>query len=824
MDPNDDRPKKIYLFIFLLCTLYNISISQSYYNNISRFQRNFDTQHIKLNLSFNLEDKSVTGEATLTIVPLDDNFHQCAFHAADMEIRNIWLNDSIHVDFEADSDIVRIQLAEQYTRNDTLDIKISYFTIPERGIYFNEPTTEIPFQIFSHSEPVDARYWFPCYDEPDDKLTSEVIVHVDSQYVALSNGRLVSHKYEHPSGKAIYHWHQNKPHVTYLISIVVGDYTIIEDRYKDIPLHYYVYKENSNDALLCFEKTPNMMAIFEKFYGMKYPWNKYSQIIVHDYVSRGMEHTSATTLTDDIIHDKRTYIDINNDGLIAHELSHQWFGNLVTCESWDHIWLNEGFATFSEILYAEQANGSEYGQYEVIQQQQFYLEMESPNFCQPIIYRDYLHPEDMFNHISYHKASLVLYMLRHVIGDSLFYKGLQDYLNAYSYETVTSIDFIKIMEQTVGDSLDWFFSQWLESGGYPQFNVEYEWYSGTNQVEVRVDQIQKDTTGMVPIFQMPVDFEIVTNNETIRETRWVRSKCDTFCFSATSRPKMLRFDRENVIIKSLKFIKTQDECIYQLLHDNQIWARFEAIDQLSKNTLDTLSTIQALGNCLIHDSFWAVRDKAATALAMFPGDKSKTALITGCSDENSEVRSTSVRTLSNYYDPALFTLFKKLAFSDSSYFVQHDALNAMIQYPDSLNFEYLVNFLNEKSFNDMVSTAAFECLREMKDKRALPIAQTYAADPLTFFFRRYSALRLIEEIGIGDPETEQLLIELLYDHDEKIRRKVIQILSNFTSPKTIKALKALDKKELSDGLRRRLHYAIEKIENKGFTDSPLNHE
>jgi HEAT repeat protein len=287
---------------------------------------------------------------------------------------------------------------------------------------------------------------------------------------------------------------------------------------------------------------------------------------------------------------------------------------------------------------------------------------------------------------------------------------------------------------------------------------------------------------------------------------------------------MLRFDKENVVLKSLTFIKTQDECIYQLLHDDQIWARLDAIEQLKVNTIDTSSTIQALCNCLYYDSYWSVREKAAATLDMFPGEKPKIALIAGCSDENSGVRSTCIRTLSNYDDPSLFPVFKKLASSDSSYFVQHDALNAMIHYPDSLNFEYLVHFVNQESFNDMVSTAAFECLRELKDKRALPIAQAYAADSLAFFFRRYSALRLIEEIGIGDPVVEQLLIELLYDHDEKIRRKVIQILSNFTSSKTLNALKEYDKQELSDGVRRRLHYAIEKIENNGLDDFPLNHE
>ncbi|MBD3288397.1 hypothetical protein GF337_06295 [candidate division KSB1 bacterium] len=815
-------------FSFLLIIAINAAVNTYLiYGNPLRWQRNYDIQHIKLNLAFDRHNKSITGEATLTIVPLKENFRDCIFHAADMEIREIQLNESMDVDFEADSEIVRIELPKEFSLQDTLDIRISYFTIPERGIYFNLPTSEdpkIPFQIFSHSEPIDARYWFPCYDQPDDKLTSEVIVTVDSQFTVLSNGKLVSKKINQKTGEVTFHWYQDQPHVTYLISFVIGEYEVIHDQFRDIPLQYYIYKKNPGDALICFEKTPVMISIFEKLYGMKYPWNKYAQVVVYDYVSRGMEHTTATTLTDKIIHDRRTYIDINNDGLIAHELAHQWFGNLVTCESWKHIWLNEGFATFSEILYEEQARGAEYGQYEVILQQQFYMEMESTDFYQPVIYDMYLHPEDMFNHVAYHKASLVLHMLRHVIGDSLFYRGLQDYLRTHSFQSVESIDFIKIMEQTTGDSLSWFFDQWLNKGGYPQFNVEYEWQTQSNLVELRVRQTQSDSTGMVPVFKLPVDFEIVTRNEVIKETRWTRSRSDTFHFQVTAQPKMVRFDKQNAILKYLTFIKTQDESIYQLLHDDQISARLDAIDQLQKNTIDTTATIEALGFCLKNDSFWAVRERAAAALDIFPDDKSKIALIAGCADTNSKVRTTSIRNLMNYDDPSLFPVFRQLVASDSSYFVRCEALYAMIDYPDSLSFEFLMDFVNQDSFNDMVSTAAFECLRELKDKRALPIARSYAADSLAAFYRRYSALRLIEEIGINDPQVEVLLIGLLNDYDEKIKRKVIQILSNFKTPKTLKALKKFDKQELSDGVRRRLRYAIQKIEDSRGEHVPVDHE
>ena len=802
------------LILAYLILLFYISLSNARILT-SLNKRNYDTQHIKLVLNFNEQEKSLTGSTTLTIVPLENNFNRCVFHAKEMDITAIHLNNSQPLKFLADSEVVLITFPKTYTTQDTLNIAIYYYTVPIKGIYFNTPTEknpQIPYQIFSHSEPIDARYWFPCYDTPEDKLTSEVVATVKNRYFLLSNGSLLNVHENIDNHTKTFHWFQDKPHVTYLISVVAGEYEQVSAKYKNIPLQYYVYKNRIKQAPNSFSLTPKMLDVFSQKFDYPYPWNKYAQIIVSNYKSRGMEHTSATTLVDNIIHDKRAHLDISNNNLIAHELAHQWFGNLVTCKDWPHLWLNEGFATYAEVIFTDANDGAEAAQYNVILQQQFYLEMAALEFQQPVVYENYIHPEEMFNHLSYQKASLVLHMLRDIIGDELFFKSLANYLNKFAFKSIETIDFINVVHETTGKDLNWFFNQWLYEEGHPEFVVNYEWLPDSNLVILEVKQVQQDSLSSATIFQIPVEIEIVTKNKKLLETKMIRFPKETFYFQVDSKPLMIRFDKNNIILKSLKFIKTQDECIFQLLNDENLWGRLNAITQLQENTVDTTATIEALKTTLLHDSFWAVRREAAYALELFYKDQLKDIFISGCTDPNPKVKSACVQILGCYESRELSSFFKNIATSDSSYWVVTEALYALYKTPDSLSFEFINSFINMESYNDMIQTAAFEGLREIKDKRSIPIALKFAKNTYQAFSKRYSALRLVEDIGIGNNTVEQFLIELLNDPDERIKRKVVQILGDFKTRSALSALKQLEKTELSDSVRRRVISSIKKIE------------
>lgn len=801
--------------IFFLIT-FNTTTQASYKPAV---QRNYDTQHIKLDLNIDQRQQSISGTAAITLVPLTDSISTVEFHARDLEIRDVFLTDGRGLTFTADSATIAIALPARLGSEDTITIVISYFAKPADGLYFNTPTEDnpkTPSQIYSHSEPICARYWFPCYDEPDDKLTSEIIATVADNFFLLSNGKLLSVNHNRKKHTKTFHWLQSKPHSAYLISIVAGEYSELLDNYNNLPLSYYVYKDQVTIASNSFAKTPKMIKFFEDKFGYQYPWNKYAQIVIADYQAAGMEHTSATSLYDRTIHDDRAHLDLSSDDLVAHELAHQWFGNLVTCKDWSHIWLNEGFATYSEILFKEDDSGVEEAQYAIYQDQKFYFEMVDPKFHQPIVYENFLHPEDMFNHIEYQKAGLVLHTLRSMIGDSLFFASIKTYLHRFAFQSVVTSDFQSLVEEISGQELDWFFDQWFYQGGHPKFVILSKWLPENREIHLYVRQIQEDSLGLVPkVFQMPVEVEIIGDTKRVNEIIFLKAREDTFKFSFKSRPRLIRFDKNNLILKELNFIKSQDEWIYQLLHDQHVAARLQALEQLEKATFDTLATVLALEKCLATDPFWAVRKEAAYQLVDYidyDNAESKPVLITACQDPHSQVRMAAVVTLSYYYDRELIPLFRKIAQNDSSYKVAAEALYALSNMPDDSSFEFFSNFVDLESHNDVIRTAAFHCLRQLKDERAIPIAIRFAVDQNQVEYIRINALSILKEIGTDHQQVESALISLLLGKNNFVKKKAIDILGQFKTKNSLEALKKLEQEALPDDVRRRLRISIEKIE------------
>jgi len=819
MNSPDSKLSKIFIAfaMALFLTLHIPHSNSSFAQYKLSFKRNYDSQHIKLKLDINQEEKSITGEAAITLVPLVDDFESFKLHAKDLQIKQVFLNAKLSVSFYADSETIMIHLPYRFTRADTLVITIHYFIKPTSGIHFNEPTAEkpnTPFQVYSHSEPISARRWFPCYDEPDDKVTSEVIATVPENYFLLSNGRLISVSHDQKRQRKTFHWFQDQPHSNYLISFTAGEYVEVTEDCDGIPLQYYVYPKDLKNVPNSFGKTPKMMRYFQDRFGFKYPWDKYAQIVVAEYHAGGMEHTSATTLNDRTIHDHRAHLDMSSDDLVAHELAHQWFGNLVTCKNWSHIWLNEGFATYAEILFKEHDQGQPEAQFAIYNDQNFYLELLDANFHQPIIPDAFLHPEDLFTHITYQKAGLVLHMLRHTIGDSLFFESLTTYLHRFAFQCAESSDFQNIVEHVSGQNLGWFFDQWLYRGGHPQFNVSYRWLPDKKQVILVVQQTQEDSLCQVPLaFRMPVEIEITGISNQIGKSILIDSREDTFQFAFDERPLLVRFDKNNVILKEVKFFKCQDEWIYQLLHDDHVVARLNALKQLERVTFDTLETIIALEKVLREDPFWAVRKEAAYLLMDYHRQETKAVLAEACRDSHPKVRIAAILALGYSRNIKYNPLFRAIARSDSSYRVVAEAIYALSSVPDDSSFEFLSKFVAVESHYDVIRTAAFHSLGQIRDDRAIPIAMRFAADGNQPSAIRLNALSMMREIGIGNEEVESSMIDLLSDDNYLIKKKAIDMLGSFKTEQSLRALKNLQESTLPDDVRRRLRISIQKIEH-----------
>ncbi|MFZ5515838.1 MAG: M1 family aminopeptidase [Candidatus Zhuqueibacterota bacterium] len=805
-------------FQFLLFLIFVLS----HVHPVFSFERNYDTQHIKLQLTFQLPEKLLSGKATLTIVPLESKLTTIKLHAKQLDILSILLNEADSLSFTTDLDVLQITLPRAYSTSEKITISIHYTCQPSSGLHFNAPNAEdpdCPVQIYSHSEPIAARTWFPCYDAPDDKVTSEIVATVPDSFFLLSNGRLVSTRHNAHRRKRIYHWLQDKPHSSYLISLVAGEYVEIADRYKSLPLFYYVYPGQEHIAANTFENTPKMIGIFERLFGHPFPWNKYAQIIIHNYQAAGMEHTGATSLYDKTIHDDRAHLDQDSDDLVSHELAHQWFGNLVTCSDWPHVWLNEGFATYAEILYKEFSGSPDEADYAVFKDQKLYLEMADPKFHQPIFFESYHHPEEMFNAIEYQKAGQVLHMLRYVVGDSVFFASLKNYLSQFAFGTATTADFIHCVEQTAHSDLEWFFDQWIFKGGHPIFSLKTNWDGSTGQFQLFVEQTQQDSLGLVPlVFTMPVTIELADSAGRLQQTILVDSRRDTFSFQLNNKPTLVLFDSDNRILKEVTFYKTQQEWIYQLQHHDHVAARLSALQHLPEATFDTSATAQALERCIGSDPFWAVRKEAAYLFIEFNRPSSKIALEAACHDPDARVRAAAVMALGTFNDKKYLPFFRKIARTDSSYTVVANAIYALSHVFDEQSFDFFAQFIDMDSDDDAIRSAAFHALQQLRDERAVPIAVRFAQDSTQSSYRRFSALSLLNDCGIGNARAEQLLIELLAEDDLHLKKKAITILGSFKTEKALNALQSLQSASLPEDIQRRLRISIQKIERTARTN------
>jgi aminopeptidase N len=323
--------------------------------------RAVDVQHVKLELSVNHEKRILNGSVQVEFVPLASNVTRLEFDAVDLDIMSVKLSGQ-PVDFENTGQKVIVRLNKALKSSESASVTIEYSGRPRRGLYFVGPDKAYPnrpYQAWTQGEDSDSRYWFPCYDYPNDRATSEMIIAVPQKYTAISNGILLETKEEKAKGTRTFHWKQDIPHSSYLTSLVVGEYSIIREKVEDVELSYYVPKGREEDAKRSFAKTPEMIRYFGEYFGVKYPYPKYAQVVVSDFIFGGMENISATTLTENTLHDKRAHLDFTSDDLVSHELAHQWWGDLITCRDWSHAWLNEGFATYCETLFKEHDLGKD---------------------------------------------------------------------------------------------------------------------------------------------------------------------------------------------------------------------------------------------------------------------------------------------------------------------------------------------------------------------------------------------------------------------------------------------------------------------------------
>ncbi len=653
--------------------------------------REIDLLHQGIDMSVDLEARTILGTTWLRFTPIRET-DRVTLNAGEMEIRACRLlgpgeepggpsraertapPTGVRLTWETDADTIAISLGRAFAAGETATIAIDYAASPRRGLYFRDPVQGSPNKarsVFSQGETETNHYWFPSRDFPDDRASSEVIVTVRRPYRAISNGDLIAVR-ENADGTRTFHWSEKVPHTNYLTSLVVGDYEEVSlpvdtASMSKAPLFAYGYPGDRERLLFSLRKTGEMIAFFERVTGQPYPYERYAQTVVTRFVVGGMENIGATTLNEWTLHAERHEPVWTSDPLVAHEAAHQWFGDWLTCRNWPHIWLNEGFATFFEHLFAEEDLGKDELRRKRLQAVDSYLEAAA-RFRRALVVHNWDAGEEPFDggH-AYTKGALVLHLLRAALGDDAFFAGIRAYVARHGGGLVETADFRRAMEDAIGRDLGLFFRQWVESPGHPELSVGAKWDRDDGLLSVKVEQTQQDD-GKTPLFHLPLDVMVVPAEGAARATTHrfeVTKRSETFHIPLGAKPRFVVIDPEASVLGALSVSAPHAEWRRALREAPTVAARARAARALAADGAGP-EDVDSLASALRADAFWWVRAEAAKALAKTPGERSEEALVAALGDGDARVRLEAIDALAAHPSDRLARALLATMRSDTS--------------------------------------------------------------------------------------------------------------------------------------------------------------
>ena len=661
-----------------------------------------------------MDKKAFWGTNTITLTPLKDDFRECVLDAEELTVDSVKAPDGASLEFEQTNRHLIVRLPDAYNYGEEIHFTVIYHaTDPKHGLFFDEVRPSNPRMVSTISWPEYAHHWVPCYDYPNDKVTHEFIITVKDMLKVLGNGRLVRVVEDKQNGTKTFHWSQELPHSTYLFLLAIGPFAVIEDSLGPLPVNYWVYEKDVEDAKWIFKKTPYMIEFFNKIYGYEYPWAKYDQVI-SPRMGGGAENTTATLLGQGVIHDKRAEQDFSWEKTIAHEVAHQWWGDLITLRSWEHTWLNESFGTYSDYLYTRYDRGEDEGAYDLLRKKNQYLREANTRYMRPIVFDRYDRPQQNFDSHTYPKGAVVLHMLRFILGDKPFFRTLKHFLHKHEFQAVDTHDFMVAIKEVTGQNMDWFFEQYIFKPGHPIFDISYTWDEASQKVKLKVRQVQ-DTSKGIPIYKIPVIIGIHTPREKFSEKVWIEQREHVFEFDVKEKPLLVRFDEGNYLLKEWTFVKSLDELLYQLKHDDVI-GRSWAASELNQYK-DDPRVVEELVESARGDDFWAVRQSVVLALGKIKREEDIEFFKEKCEDENSKVRVSTLQILGDYGNPELVRFFKDRFEKDDSYLAQAEALRSIGKCGDRSQLPFLEEKEKMSSPRNVIKNAAEFAAQTIKRKQ-----------------------------------------------------------------------------------------------------------
>ncbi len=693
-----------------------------------------DLVHTRLDARFDYSKSWMNGKVWITLKPHFYATDSLTLDAKGMDIHKVALVKGAamkELRYKYDGWQLRISLDKTYKGGEAYTIYIDYTAKPNdvkvkgsaaisnaKGLYFINPKGEEkdkPTQIWTQGETEATSVWCPTIDKPNQKTTDEIYMTVPNKYVTLSNGKLVSQK-KNADGTRTDYWKMDLPHSPYLFFMGVGDYAIIKDNWKGKEVSYYVEKEFAPVARKIFGLTPEMINFYSTITGVDFPWAKYSQITGRDYVSGAMENTTATLHSDNAQQDARELTDGNRwESVIAHELFHQWFGDYVTTESWSNITLNESFADYSETLWDTYKYGKDAGDEHIYDNRQSYLASPA-NAKKDLVRFYYADKEDVFDQVSYPKGGAILHMLNNYVGDDAFFKSLNLYLTSNKFKSAEAQNLRLAFEEVTGRDLNWFWNQWYYGSGHPKLDINYSYDEATKKEMVIVNQTQGEK-----IFKLPLAIDVYSGGNKTRYPVWARNKVDTFYFDAASKPELVNFDGDKILLTEKKENKTLDEYIYQYKYAGNYVDRREAVDFASRKQ-DDPKAVELLTTAL-KDKYVGIRSFTLSKLDLKKDNVKqaveRTLVDLANNDEKRAIKAAAIARLGFYKKTEYIPLFKANV-DDSSYTLSGNALDALSQV-DSLDALTIAKRLSALSPKGRLSSVATSIIIKSGDESSADV-------------------------------------------------------------------------------------------------------
>jgi aminopeptidase N len=662
------------------------------------YRRVNDLIHTKLELKFDWEEESVIGQAFLTLAPLFYPTDSVVLDAKDFDISAIKLEGTNKtLDFAYDGNQITVQLDKVYKKEETYTLSITYIAHPaatggsaaiqsDQGLFFIDPRNEDPEkpeQIWTQGETEWNSRWFPTVDKPNERCTQEITLTVADRFKTLSNGLLMSST-KNADGSRTDYWKMDQPHAPYLFMLAVGEFAVVEEEWEGIPVTYYVEPEFESSAKDIFGHTPEMLSFFSDKLGLKYPWPKYAQIVVRDYVSGAMENTSAVIFGEFVQKESRELIDNHNDKIVAHEMFHHWFGDYVTCESWANLTMNEGFANYSEYLWMEHKYGRDAADFHMLEEWGGYFG-SAQNDVHPLINFEHLDKEDMFDAHSYNKGGAVLHMLRKYVGDDAFFASLNKYLTDNAYQAVEVHNLRLAFEAVTGQDLNWFFNQWYLSQGHPELTLNYDYDEEEKMAVLSIEQTQ-DPENNPAIFQIPTTVDVyMASGEKKSYPIWVNERNQEFRFPSAEKPSLINFDPERAILAIQQSNKSNEELMFQFKHAPSFVDRLEALQKLEEDKENPM--VQQLQSEALKDPFWVIQ---MIALQQLTPNETNTATFRTIAEKgtHSELRAGAIYKLLEVEDEAIGEIAARVIEKEQAYPTIAAALAALAESNEEKALEY----------------------------------------------------------------------------------------------------------------------------------------